>query len=131
MEGHFMLHTLEWAIFWVFLAVIVIVPRYFRARERQEVQRTIRAAIEHGQPLPSEMIDAMTRNARWTRPRNDLRTGVILIFIGASLAAFGYILGLSDSGETARYPMMAIGAIPGCLGVAFLLVGLFTREKRS
>jgi len=78
------------------------------------------------------MIDAMTRSARWTpRPRNDLRNGVILIFIGVSLAAFGYILGLNPDAADARYPMMATGAIPGCLGFALLLVGLFTREKRS
>jgi hypothetical protein len=130
MEGPVMLHTLGWAFFWVVMAVIVIVTRYFRSRERQEMQRTIRAAIEHGQPLPPEMIDAMTRDARWSpRPRNDLRNGVILVFIGASLAAFGYILGLNPDAEDARYPMMAIGAIPGCLGVAFLLVGLFTGKR--
>ena len=127
-----MLHELGWAFFWVVIAAMVIVTRYFRTRERQEMQRTIRAAIEHGQPLPTEMIDAMTRNMRSaTRPRNDLRTGVILIFIGASLAAFGYILGFTPGADDARYPMMAIGAIPGFLGFAFLLVGLFTREKRS
>lgn len=127
-----LLNTLSGAIFWVVIALIIIVPRYFRTRERQEMQRTIRAAIERGQPLPSEMIDAMTRSARSERrPRNDLRSGVILISVGASLAAFGYILGLNPDAEEARYPMMAIGAIPGCIGIAFLLVGLFTREKRS
>ena len=46
------------------IAAIVIAPRYFRSLERQKMAEVLRASIERGQPLPQEMIDAMSNNVR-------------------------------------------------------------------
>ena len=57
MEGIFVPITL-----FLVVAVIVIAPRYFRSREREALQATLRAAIEKGQPLPPEVIDTISRD---------------------------------------------------------------------
>jgi hypothetical protein len=47
--------------FFAMIAAIVIVPNYLRVRERQEMQATVRAAIEKGQPLPPELVEALVQ----------------------------------------------------------------------
>ena len=46
------------------IAALFLVPRYFKSVERQKMAETLRAAIERGQPLPTEVIEAMSSNVR-------------------------------------------------------------------
>ena len=50
------------AIFAVFgtITAIIVGPTYFKARERRDIQKTVRAAIDKGQPMPPEVIEADT-----------------------------------------------------------------------
>jgi hypothetical protein len=116
--------------FFAFLAAIILVPRFYKSRERQQMQETIRAAIERGQPLPPEMIDAMTRDVR-SAPSSgrDFRAGVIWLGVAVGLAVFGYVIGFEPDAADARYPLMGMAAFPGFIGLAFLLVALFNRGK--
>ena len=50
--------------FFAMIAAIVIAPRYFKSQERQKMAETLRVAIEKGQPLPTEVIEAMSSNVR-------------------------------------------------------------------
>ena len=52
------------AIIFGSIASLFIVPRYFKSVERQKMADTLRAAIEKGQPLPTEVIEAMSSNVR-------------------------------------------------------------------
>ena len=52
--------------FFAMIAALVVVPRYFRSREREALQATLRTAIEKGQPLPAEVIDAISLDAPTT-----------------------------------------------------------------
>ena len=73
------------------VVAIVVVPAWLKSRERKEMQATLRTAIEKGQPLPPEVIDALSRDnikAPATAGR-DLRVGVILL---ASVLACSRIL---------------------------------------
>jgi hypothetical protein len=45
------------------VAAIVIVPAGCDARAR-EMQATVRAAIEKGQPLPPELVEALSKDVR-------------------------------------------------------------------
>jgi hypothetical protein len=119
-------------IFFGFLAAVIIVPRVMKSKERQAMQQTIRAAIESGQPLPPEVLDAMTRNVR-TEPSaaRDFRSGIVWLFIGIGLAAFGYLLGFEPGADDARYPLLGIAAIPACIGLAFLAMSMFGRGKKN
>ena len=37
---------------------------YLKSREKKEMQLTVRSAIDKGQPLPAELIDALTMEAQ-------------------------------------------------------------------
>jgi hypothetical protein len=119
-------------IFFGFLGAIIIVPRVLKSKERQAMQLTIRAAIERGQPLPPEVLEAMTRNSR-PEPSagRDLRSGIVWLFIGIGFAAFGVLISYEPGADDARYPLLGIAAIPGCIGLAFLAMALFNRGNKG
>jgi hypothetical protein len=78
--------------FFTMIAAIVIVPNYLRVRERQEMQATVRAAIEKGQPLPPELVDALSKDVRSrtvSSAHRDMRIGVILLAIAGGVALTG------------------------------------------
>jgi hypothetical protein len=114
--------------FFAMIAAIVIVPRYFKSLERQKVADTLRTAIEKGQPLPPEIVDAIARDAKLPpSPGRDLRTGIIWLGVAAGLACFGIALGFEEPDAT--FPMIAFAAFPGFIGVAFIVLGLINRTK--
>src|SRR3990167_8656691 len=80
------------------IGAIVIVPSWLKSRERRELQATLRTAIDKGQPLPAEIIDAMTKNVKVAPTSlSDLRTGVIWLAVGLGIAAFGYMVGYEEA----------------------------------
>ena len=113
------------------IAALVIAPRYFKSMERQKMADTLRAAIEKGQPLPSEVIDAMSSNVRSpglpASPQRDLRTGIIWMGVGVGLAAFG--LAVSFEEADAFYPLLGMASFPIFIGLAFIVLGLMNRTK--
>jgi hypothetical protein len=114
--------------FFAMIAAIVIVPRYFKSLERQKVADTLRAAIEKGQPLPQEVVDAIARDTKLPpSPGRDLRTGIIWMSVALGLAAFGVLIGLEEPDAT--FPMVAFAAFPGFIGLAFIVLGLINRTK--
>lgn len=117
--------------FFVMIAAIVIAPRYFKSQERQKMAETLRAAIERGEPLPSEVIDAMSTNVRAPglppSPQRDLRVGVIWVAIALGLVVIGVIAGFEDPDAT--YWLIGIAALPGFIGAAFIALGLLNRPK--
>ena len=42
------------------ITAIAFGPTYLKFRERRETQETVRRAIDKGQPLPPEVLDALT-----------------------------------------------------------------------
>ncbi len=113
------------------IGAIVIVPKWFRTREREALQATLRAAIEKGQPLPPEVIDAISRDARpIPSAGRDLRTGIVLICVAAAFATLGIAGGYySDGDYDATGWLIGVGAFPGFVGVAFLIMALVNRGK--
>jgi hypothetical protein len=126
------------------IIAIVIGPlwirSYFAARERAQLHETLRVAYEKGQPVPPELIEKLTvATPRQTYggsngPDADLRRAIMLIAVGMGLVAlgaglfFGFmyvspiaagIIGGSTAGS---------GAIPGFIGVAYLVLWLAKRS---
>ena len=117
--------------FFAMIAAIVVLPAYFRSKERQKIADTVRAAIEKGQPLPPEMIEALTSDARQRAsspaPEKDLRNGMVCLGVAVGLALFGVAVGFVH--DEARYALMGVAAFPGFIGVAFVALGLMGRAK--
>jgi hypothetical protein len=124
MEGIFVPISL-----FLMLAAILIVPRYFKTKEREAQQATLRAAIERGQPLPPEVIEAIGRDAGpLPSSARDLRTGVIWIGVAAGFVGLAYALGYSGEGD-AFWPLLGTAAFPGFIGLAFLIMAAVNRGK--
>jgi hypothetical protein len=115
--------------FFAMIAAIVIVPRYFRSIERQKMAETLRVAIERGQPLPSEVVDAMSSNVKTPpTPQRDLRTGIIWLGVGVGLGAMGWALSFEDPDAT--LPLVGIACFPAFIGLAFIVMSFLNRKHQ-
>ena len=125
-------------VFWLFVASIILVPIYLRHRDRDRMHETLRIAFEKGQPVPPELIAALQSNVAprvVLTPERDLRRGVVLIAVGLGFCGLGYGIwyGLMSVNEIAAYTSGAstagIGAIPGLIGLAYLLLWATRRNQ--
>ncbi len=121
----------------IFAAITAIVfgPSWLKSREKREMQTTIRHAIDKGQDLPPELIDAMTRDVAAKLPSRtrDLRRGVIWLAVGIGIAAFSALSSMGwDNGNDWREignGMLGIAAIPATIGLAFIVLSFFNPNK--
>lgn len=136
-------------VFFGFLAAIIIVPQVLKSRDRQRMYETMRAAYERGQPVPPQFLDAMTRPGgqremeaatAFSRPpaERDLRRGIVwtaigvgLVLVGAVSAAADWGVSWSDGRTDALATCAALGAIPLCIGLAFLALWFFSSRKSA
>lgn len=112
------------------VVAIIVLPFYFRSKERREMHSTVRAAIEKGQPLPPEMIEAMTKSVKLPPTRlRDLRTGIIWLAVGVGIGAatyFGdFIHGDGD------FDGFGIACIPAVIGLAYIVLSFFNPNKEQ
>jgi hypothetical protein len=112
--------------------VIAVFGMYFHHQQKKMLHDTARLALERGQPIPPELVSELSDTARskpddWNNPRNDIRSGVILLAVGIGLYLFFDTMGLHN--------LRFVGAIPGFIGIALLLLGifgaLFARKKST
>ena len=128
-------------VFWIFVGAVILVPIYLKSRDRQKMYDTLRIAYEKGQPVPPEFIAALQSNAApaamLSTPERDLRKALILIAVGLGLCGLGYGIwyGLMSVSDTAAYisggSVAGAGAIPGLIGVAYLILWLSRRGSRT
>ena len=100
------------------------------ADKGEALQSTLKAAIEKGQPLPPEVVEAITKDVR-TPPSaaRDLRAGVIWLGVAAGLVGMGYALGYNEDSAEAFWPMLGIACFPGFIGLAVLVMAAINRNK--
>lgn len=116
------------------LTAIVVGPSYLKTRERRDMQKTVRAAIDKGQPLPPEVIDALSKEAARNLPSRtrDIRRGIIWLAVGVGIAAFGLINDFSNEtgwGDHAGDGLLGVAAIPVTVGIAYLILSFFNKNK--
>ncbi len=121
--------------FIAFLTAIIIVPDVLRSRERARLHETLRIAYEKGQPVAPEMIELLQRDVRQGAerfgkygPDRDLRWAVILIGIALGLVAMSFAIGMLG-GDNSRYGILAGASIPGFIGLGYLALWYFGRNK--
>lgn len=118
------------AIIFGSIAAVIIVPFYLRSQERIRVQETLRAAIESGQAMPTEVMENAARNINIRpapSPGRDLRTGIIWLGVGLGLAGMGVALGFDDPDTT--MPFLGFAAFPVFIGLAFIALSFVNRTK--
>ncbi len=103
---------------------IVWIVSHFNARKRNEVNQTIRHAIDKGQNLSTDVLDRLARASDATL--NDLRRGVTFIAIAAAMIVFGYMMSFEDT-ELFRV-MTGAAAFPGFVGLASIALWAGTRR---
>jgi hypothetical protein len=129
-------------IFTIIAVVIgpVWIINYFKARDRAQLHETLRIAYEKGQPPPPELIEKLTSGNLPTSPETpdrDLRRAVVLIAVGVGLAGLGVCLGYGismgseEGGWITGGSIAGAGAIPGMIGLAYLLLYLMKRGGRQ
>jgi hypothetical protein len=129
-------------IFGIFMIIAVVVGpiwirSYYQEKERAQLHETLRVAYEKGQPPPPELIEKLTSGARIqisSSNESDLRRAVVLIAVGLGLAGLGFGLGhgIGIADHTAGWivtgAIAGAGAIPGMIGIAYLLLWLGKRS---
>ena len=124
------------AIFAVFgtITAIIVGPTYLKSREKREMQATVRHAIDKGQDLPPELIDAMTKDVASKLPSRtrDIRRGIIWLAVGIGIAAFGTVSEMGGSGwssDNFDNGLMGVACIPAVIGLAFIVLSFFNPNK--
>jgi hypothetical protein len=117
------------ALVMIFGMPIAIVAIIFvsRSRDRAEMQKTVRAAIEKGETLPPEFLESLQRaHPKAKNPMNDIRAGLILVAIASGFIIWGYIDDGAFGGD-----FSGIAAIPGLIGIALLILGIIGLNRKQ
>lgn len=132
-------------IFGILMIIAVVigpvwVRNYYRSKEREQLHQTLRTAYEKGLAPPPELIEKLTAEVGPARPSapvsvgsdRDLRRAVVLIAVGAGVAALGLGLGWGiggAGGDITGGVITGAGAIPGFIGIAYLLLWILGRNR--
>ncbi len=109
--------------FFISLAVAVSIGLMFRFRARQEIQTTLRAAIEKGHELTPDLLASLGDAA--DPKMRDLRRGVVSIAIAIAFLALAFMI---DEDEAIR-PLIGVAAFPFMVGLAHLFLWRITGER--
>lgn len=116
--------------FFACIAAIFILPAHFKSKERERMQDTLRAAIEKGQPLPPEVMTAVTHGFKFQSTRTqDLRRAVIWLAVAGGLATIGGVIGWYEGFDGEHVIPFAFAAVPAFVGLAYLVLGLINKER--
>lgn len=123
-----------WIVFIIFgvIAAIVVGPSYLKSREKRDMQLTVRHAIDKGQDLPPELVEAMTRDVQRNLPSRtrDIRRGIIWLAVGFGIAAFSLVSNVGGwEGKNVDSGLLGIACIPATIGLAFLLLSFFNKNR--
>lgn len=122
-------------VFIIFSSIVSVIigPSFLKNRERREMQLTVRHAVDKGQTLPPELIDAMTKDVQKSLPSRtkDIRKGVLSLASGVGIGAFGLVsdLGGNDWNGGVANPLLGLACIPVAIGIAFIILGFFNPNK--
>jgi len=113
-----------------FFLALVVVPAYYKNKDRERMQATLRASIEAGQPLPPEVIHAIASSSQVLPSRvRDFRRGVIWLAIAGALATIGAIIGWHEGYDDEHMAPFVFAVLPLFLGVTFIIFGFLNKSR--
>lgn len=107
------------------LTVVFCLLFYFRYRNRNEMQGTLRSAIEKGQELTPELVESLNMRQKPSKDR-DMRLALLWLASAAGIALFGAGMGAIE--EDVFSIMLSIAAFPLMIGLAYLVMWRFTER---
>lgn len=115
--------------FFAMIVAIVALPTYLNSRDKREMQKTIRHAVDKGQNLPPELIEAVSRSTakRRATAHTDLRAGVIWLAVALGIGTTFGFMGVQFDEDMLGFAAWA--AIPGFIGLAFIVLSFFNKTK--
>jgi len=108
---------------------IVWLFQHFAMKKRLEAFQTLRFAMEKGQNITPETLEAM---ARLSSPIADLRRGIVFVAIALGFAAFATIISWGATGDMVevRRGLYGVATFPLFIGLAFLGLHFFANESK-
>jgi hypothetical protein len=112
---------------------IILLPIFWRGQLRRRVLETIKQMADSGSPMSTDLVLSLMAPAPQPLPtrQRDIRLGVLLLALALGivligLAAFTIAMNTGGAKESVAIGagVSAFGAIPACIGLAFLLLGL-------
>lgn len=104
--------------FFIMIIFLVAIPVFLDYRKKVSLHKVMVSAIEKGADIPMEALNPPKPK------RDDLRTGIILVFVGLGVALFLY---LSDRSMEAAAP----GIIPLFVGMGFLVNAALNKKPED
>lgn len=115
------------------ITAIITGPSYLKSREKRDMQQTIRHAIDKGQDLPPDLIDAMTKDVQKSLPSRtrDVRRGIIWLAVGVGISAFSLVSNFGGEWDSQNFDsgLLGIACIPVTVGLAYLLLSFFNKNR--
>ena len=118
-------------IIFTVIAVIVWIVFFYGARQRREVQETIRVAIQSGQNIEPETIRAL--GVKPSSKGGDLRWGVVLLALALAVLTLAVTIpldsGIRENVGAVLWPLIGVAAFPGFVGLALVALHFLMPPK--
>lgn len=113
--------------FWLFVLTISVVGTILPYLKHRETQRTIRAAIEKGQPIDPALLAEPRKKG--DKAEEQVFSGVILLACGLGMGALGVAISL-QAGQTI-FPLFGVGVMLLFIGAALVGYGRWRMKARE
>lgn len=110
-------------VMFISIAAVMIFLFWFRYKARNDMQATFRQALDKGQELTPEVIDRLGH----PKPAKDKDFRLSVIWL--SLAVALVLIGVAVPDAEALRGLMAGAALPFCIGVAYMILHLFSKRE--
>jgi F0F1-type ATP synthase assembly protein I len=117
---------------WLMIGTVAVVAIWGGVKAKQEMNLTARRAIENGQQLSPELLNALQKPVK--PAEQDIRGGIVLVALalGFIAAAFvGMLTGGADWEAESSSGFFIAAAIIGFLGLGQLVAGFMRREPKK
>jgi hypothetical protein len=101
---------------------IIAIVSYFKSKEKAQFHESMQKLIESGQELSPELLQSIPGYVDDETKKNDIRSGVLLMGVGAGIGLLGYF-GLGNS------VVWAVGLLLGAIGIATLAYGIYAKKN--
>jgi hypothetical protein len=118
--------TFPWLVILIIAWLLFLGLRmWFKQRQQEEAQKTVRLSIERGLPLTPELMNGLGIQP----PSSDLKRGVVYWCIAIGVALFG-LPTLQDGSQSSVMTFFGLALFPALIGTVLIVFHFIDRRKR-